>query len=126
MTAVAGDIPDYPALSAKRDRVMLSATQPITGGAGAVGPLVSDDPGITIAKNAGAGTYDITFPKAIAAKIYAQLLSPAGTVKIAQLSALNAAAGTAQLVCSAPGGAATNPAAADEIHLLFLLDQRSD
>jgi len=125
MTAVAGDIPDYEALSAKRDRVMLSATQAI-GAAGAVGALTSDDPGITIAKNAGAGTYDITFPKAVAAKIYSQLLSAAGTVKITSLAALNAAAGTAQLVTSAPGGAATNPANGDELHLLLLLDKRSD
>jgi len=125
MTAIAGDIPDYPALSAKRDRIMLCGEQPI-GAAGAVGTLVAYDPGLTITKNAGAGTYDIVFPKAIAAKLLCQLVSPAGTVKIVNTVSISASAGTAQIVTSAPGGAATNPANGDVIHLLLLLDQRSD
>jgi hypothetical protein len=104
---------------------MLCGEQTI-GAAGAVGALAADDSGLTIAKNAGAGTYDITFPKAIAAKLLCQLVSPAGTVKIVNTVAINAAAGTAQIVTSAPGGAATNPASGDVIHLLLLLDQRSD
>ena len=124
MTAIAGDIPDYPALSAKRDRVDLCAEQTI-GAAGAVGALVADDPGFTCAKNAGAGTYDLTFPKAIAAKLFCQVVS-AGTVKIVNTVAINAAAGTAQIVTSAPGGAATNPANGDVLHIMLKLDQRSD
>lgn len=125
MTAVAGDIPDYPALSAKRDRIVLCGEQ-VIGAAGAVGALTADDPGLTITKNASAGTYDIVYPKAIAAKLLCQLVSPAGTVKIVNTVAISASAGTAQIVTSAPGGAATNPAASDVIHVLLLLDQRSD
>lgn len=125
MTLIAGDIPDWGLLSAKRDRIVISAKQ-VIGAAGAVGALTVDDNGVTVTKNAGAGTYDITFPRAIDAKIYSQLLSAAGTVKITSLAALSASAGTAQLITSAPGGAATNPASGDEIHMLFVLDQRSD
>ncbi len=125
MTAIAGDIPAYPLSSAKRSRVIVGAEQ-IIGAAGAVGALTADDSGLTIAKNAGAGTYDIAFPKAIAAKLMCQVVSPAGTVKIVNTVSISASAGTAQIVTSAPGGVATNPASADVIHILLWLDQRSD
>lgn len=125
MTAVAGDIPDWDLRSAKRDRIMVCGEQ-VIGAAGAVGVLTADDPGLTITKNGSTGTYDIVFPKAIAAKLICQLVSPAGTVKIVNTVAISASAGTAQIVTSAPGGAATNPASADVIHLMLLLDQRSD
>ena len=125
MTAIAGDIPDYNCKSAKRDRVMLCGEQTI-GAAGAVGTLVADDPGLTITKNASTGTYDIVYPKAIAAKLLCQLVSAAGTVKIVNTVAISASAGTAQIVTSAPGGSATNPASGDVIHLMLMLDKRSD
>ncbi len=125
MTAIAGDIPAYSACSAKRSRLNLTAQQTI-GAAGAVGALVADDPGFTCAKNAGAGTYDITFPKAIAATLFLNVVSAAGTVKITNIVAINASAGTAQIVASAPGGVAANPASGDVIHFLLMLDTRSD
>lgn len=125
MTLFAGDIYDWELRSAKRDRCMVCAEQTI-GAAGAVGALVADDQGLTITKNASAGTYDIVYPKAIAAKLFCQLVSPAGTVKIVNTVAISASAGTAQIVTSAPGGAATNPAASDVIHIMLLLDQRAE
>lgn len=125
MVANAGDFPAYTKKSAKRDRYTFIADQAI-GAAGAVGTLTADDPGITVAKNAGAGTYDITFPKCLAARIFATLVSAAGTVKITNLATISATAGTAQLITSAPGGAATNPANGDVIQLQFELDTRTD
>lgn len=125
MTTIAGDMPHYSMRSAKRDRVVICAEQTI-GASGAVGALVTDDPGVTITKNAGAGTYDIVFPKAIRAQIQASLVSPAGTVKTCWVAALSASAGTAQLVCGNGGGTATNPASSDVLLLEFLLDMRSD
>jgi hypothetical protein len=125
MTAVAGDVPHWPGRCAKRDRLHIGATQAI-GAAGAVGTLTADDPGVTVAKNASAGTYDITFPKAQKARIFAELYSPAGTVKTHWWAAYDAAAGTAQLVIGNGGGTATNPASGDEIWLTFKLDMRAD
>lgn len=116
----------YCARSGKRDRLRLRAKQ-VIGAAGAVGALTADDPGITVAKNAGTGVYDITFPKAIAAEIAVKALySPAATVKTWWLVAYDASAGTAQIAIGNGGGTATNPASADELHLEFTLDMRSD
>jgi hypothetical protein len=125
MTAISGDMSNWPALSAKRDRVVLAAEQAI-GAAGAVGVLVSDDPGVVVTKNAAAGTYDIVFPKAIRGSLRATIVSPLGTIKGSWMTAFNAAAGTAQLVTGNAAGAATNPADGDIVQLLFLLDTRSD
>ena len=126
MTQVAGDIASYPMKSGKRDRMVLLARQ-VIGAAGAVGALTSDDPGITVAKNAGTGVYDITFPKAIAATVSVKALySPAATVKTWWLVALDASAGTAQIAIGNGGGTATNPASADRLDIEFLLDMRSD
>lgn len=126
MTAIAGDVPHYPMKCGKRDRLELLAKQ-VIGAAGAVGALTADDPGITVAKNAGTGVYDITFPKAIAAQVGVRALySPAGTVKTWWLVAYSASAGTAQIAIGNGGGTATNPASSDEIHLEFMLDMRSD
>lgn len=126
MTDVAGNVPYWDAKSAKRDRLRIQAKQAI-GAAGAVGTLTADDPGVTVAKNAGTGVYDITFPKAIDAQISVKALySPAATVKTWWLVAYSASAGTAQIAIGNGGGTATNPASADEIHLEFLLDMRSD
>lgn len=126
MTAVAGDISHYPAYSGKRDRVRLQAKQAI-GAAGAVGTLTADDPGITITKDAGTGVYNLVFPKAVDAQISVKALySPAATVKTWWLVAYSASAGTAQIAIGNGGGTATNPASADELHLEFMLDMRSD
>lgn len=125
MTAVAGDIGGWQLMSAKRDRLVICAEQTI-GAAGAVGTLVTDDNGVTVAKNASTGTYDITFPKAQRANLQVQLVSPAGTVKTVWIAALSASAGTAQIVTGNGGGTATNPASADVLLLEFLLDMRSD
>jgi len=125
MTTIAGDLPSYPSHSAKRDRVLVAASQAI-GAAGAVGTLTADDPGVTVTKNAAAGTYDVVFPKAIAAKIVPVVKSAAGTVVGAYLTAYSASAGTAQVVTTAGDGTATNPANGDELHLLLWLDKRSD
>jgi hypothetical protein len=125
MTAVAGDIADYPLRSVKRDRTILCADQ-VIGAAGAVGTLTADDPGVTVAKNAGTGVYDITFPKAIRATIDVSLYSPAGTVKTWWIVAMSASAGTAQIAIGNGGGTATNPASADVLGIVFTLDKRSD
>lgn len=122
MTLIAGDIPDYDLRSGKRDRVLLEADQ-LIGAAGAVSTLTVDDNGVTVAKNAGAGTYDLTFPKAIRAQIMCNVFSPANTVNGWNVTALNAAAGTAQIAFRA-AGVATNPAAADVLYIQLWLDQR--
>lgn len=125
MTAIAGDMPHWELRSAKRDRVVICSEQTI-GAAGAVGTLVTDDPGVTVAKNASAGTYDIAFPKAHRASVYCSVVSPAGTVKTVSVVALSASAGTAQLVTNNAAGAATNPATSDVLLFELLLDMRSD
>jgi hypothetical protein len=96
----------------------------ITGGAGAVGSQDTDDPNLTVAKNAGTGLYDITFPKGQKARVYAIVLSPAGTVKTWYLTALSATAGTAQIQLGNGGGTATNPAASDQIFLYIRVESR--
>lgn len=125
MTNVAGDTPHWSLRSAKRDRLVLCSEQTI-GAAGAVGAPVTDDPGFTCAKNASAGTYDLTFPKAQRANLQVMLVSPAGTVKTVWIAALSASAGTAQIVCGNGGGTATNPASSDVILFELLLDMRAD
>lgn len=119
MTTYAGDASVYPAKGyGSRDYVEFRAKQ-VIGASGAVGTLTKDDPQVTVAKNAGTGTYDITFPKCTDVTILAALVSAAGTVKTFWLAAQSATAGTAQLVTGNGGGTATNPASADEIHLVF-------
>jgi hypothetical protein len=127
MTAVAGDIASsYNAKAGKRDRLTLKAVQ-VIGAAGAVGALTADDAGITVAKDAGTGVYNITFPKALAASVSVDTIySPAATVKSWWLVAYSAAAGTAQIAIGNGGGTATDPASGDELHLRFVLDTRSD
>ena len=106
MTAVSGDMSNWPALSAKRDRVVAAADQVIAA-AGAVGLLTADDPDIRITKNAAAGTYDIVFPKAIRGSLRVSVVSALGTVRSSWLSAFDAAAGTARVVTGDAAGAAT-------------------
>lgn len=122
MTLIAGDIPDYDLRCAKRDRCLVEADQTI-GAAGAVGTLLADDPGVTIAKNAGAGTYDLTYPKAIRAQIMCNVVSAANTVNGWRIVAINAAAGTAQIAFMA-AGVITNPANGDVLQIQLWLDQR--
>lgn len=122
MTATAADMSPFPLRGhARKNIVVLEAVQAI-GAAGAVGTLDSDDPGVTVTKNGSTGTYDITYPKAVKARLYWSLISAAGTVKTAWIAALSATAGTAQLVTGNGGGTATNPADGDKIQLLFLLE----
>lgn len=125
MAQYAADVSDYPLLSGKRDRIVLSADQTI-GAAGAVGAIVKDDPGITVAKAGGTGTYDITFPAAPAGRLIASLTSAAGTVSQYSIAAFSATAGTAQVITRAPAGTATNPASGDVLSLVLVLDSRSD
>lgn len=125
MADISGNIASYPMKSAMRDRLIICAEQTI-GAAGAVGTLRADDPGVTVAKNAGTGTYDIVFPKAIRGQLQVSLVSAAGTVKTFWLAAFSATAGTAQLITGNGGGTATNPASGDILQLEFILDTRSD
>lgn len=122
MTAAAHDIGGFPFRGHGRANVLVLEAVQAIGAAGAVGTLDKDDPGVTVAKNASTGTYDITYPKCVKARIYWALISAAGTVKTAWIAALSATAGTAQLVTGNGGGTATNPADGDKIQLLFLLE----
>lgn len=124
MTTHAADIPAYPVRAARRDIVDIEFVQTI-GAAGAVGALDSDDPAVTVAKNASAGTYDITFPKCPKARLHCTLESALGTVSQVYVAALSATAGTAQLVTRSGGGVATDPASGDKLHVLLKLETRS-
>lgn len=125
MTDVAGDLPDWPLLSAKRDRVVICAEQTL-GASGAIGALVTDDPGVVLTKGA-TGIYTMVFPKAVRANIQVTLKSAAGTIKTVWFhAAINAAAGTAGFTTGNGGGTAADGASGDVIYLELLLDQRSD
>lgn len=122
MTAAAADMAPYPFKHARERAIVLEFSQTI-GAVGAVGALDKDDPAVTVAKDAGAGEYDITFPTAQKARLYWSLESPLGTVKTAWITALSATAGTATLITGNGGGTATDPASGDKIHVMLVLEQ---
>lgn len=124
MSTHAAEIAGYIDRSARRDVITLEAVQTI-GASGAVGALDSDDPGITVTKNASAGTYDITYPKAPKGRLYPSVISVAGTVVGYNVTAFDPTAGTAQVVTVNGAGTATNPASGDKIQLMLRLEQRS-
>lgn len=120
MTDKAGDLAGYPVRAARRN-VKHCSIKITIGASGAVSSTESDDPACTAAKNAGTGTYDLTFPKALDARADVEILSAAGTVSQWYLAAKSATAGTAQLITRAGGGSATNPASGDVISIRFTL-----
>jgi hypothetical protein len=120
--AAATALPAVNVTSPQGSRLLICAEQAI-GAAGAVGALAVDEPGITVAKNAAAGTYDITFPTAPRGRLFATLVSPVPTVGGLVVSAIDTTLGTAQVVCCV-GVTPTNPASGDKIHLMLVLDAR--
>lgn len=130
MATVAGEVVNYDLKSGQRDRLLMQARATVTGGAGAVvQPLTfTDDPGITIVRGASAGLYQVTFPKAVDQKgsISADVISAAGTVRSAYVTALDLVAGTATVQAGNAAGAATDPAAGDSIVVTIICSMRKD
>ena len=108
----------YPVRHTKADHGF-AAIKIVVGGSGAV-TSSNGSPGVSAAKDAGTGVYNLTFPKCSGITLTGwSLKSAAGTVKTLWVVAYDASAGTAQIAIGNGGGTATNPASGDEIHLQF-------
>jgi len=92
------------------------------GATGAVGTYTPDAPDFTVAR-ASAGTYTLGYPTGKDAQIDVSIVSAAGTVVTAQLTAQDATAGSATLVTRAFGGAATDPASGDVLRIRISVKQ---
>ena len=72
--------------------------------AGAVGSTSAPGTEFTCTKNAGtAGKYDLTFPPCVAIDLYFMIVSPASTVSTVIVTAVDAGAGTAAILCADSG-----------------------
>lgn len=108
------------AANKKRLSIGISVT---IGASGAVGSTDADDPGCTATKNGGTGDYTIAFPIAPRGRIGGiTLVSPAGTVKQANVVSFDPTTGALNFITANGGGTATNPASSDVIHVTLELD----
>jgi hypothetical protein len=126
MTEFAADIGQkFPSRSATRDEVKVKGTFTI-GSAGAVDASAVDDPAVTLARSA-TGTYDLTYPKCLAAHIDVSLLSAAGTVRGWFLTAKDAKAGTATFKThDAATPTVADPASGNSIEVRVYCETRAD
>lgn len=130
MASVAGEVNNYDLKSGRRDRLLLQAKGTSTGSTGSLGAALTwqDDPGITIVKQAGNGVYNVTFPKGVDASgsIWVDVISAAGTVRGAFVTAADFNAGTASFTTVDAAGAATNPIAGESVTVSILIPMRKD
>lgn len=94
MTEFAADIAQtYDCKSGVRDRIILMGSLTL-GSSGAVASQSVDDPQISVTKEAAAGTYTMTFPKALRGFLRVWVMGSA-TLNGAVVTAFDAGAGTA-------------------------------
>lgn len=125
MSANVADAQLYPKRTTERDSIEFKA-KAVIGASGAVSSQVVSDSGVSIAKNATTGQYDLTFPASPGdVYIYVQFYSPAGTVSDFYIKALTESSGTASIICLTPAGAASYPASSDRIYVKIDADGRS-
>ena len=86
------------------------------GATGAVG-TTTGQVGFT---RASAGNYTLVYPASKYAHILVSIISPLGTVRDAYVSAQDAPAGTATIICGNAAGTATDPASGDILMLTII------
>ena len=121
MTDFAADIAQtYDCKSGVRDRIILLGSF-VLGTSGAVASQSVDDPKMVVTKEAGAGDYTLTFPKAL--RGFLRAWNQVGTTIFGcHVSLFDAGAGTATFHTRIADGTDTNGTAADVIAYELILD----
>jgi hypothetical protein len=121
VTEFAADIAQtYDCKSGIRDRIILCGSF-VLGSSGAIASQSVDDPQMVATKAGGAGTYTLTFPKALRGFLRASGLVGT-TIFGCQVTLFDAGAGTATFLTLNAAGAAANGTAADVISWQLILD----